>query len=104
MVMLLHLGTQVKGNDLGTGPYRLYALCGVRDRFVPCPYDEISTSDTVLSQNAEKCINRQLYDNLTLFLIRGFRMAAPLAVGPVRRLPTPPLRSPGSALWLPGFV
>jgi len=31
-------------------------------------------------------------------------MAAPLAVGPVRRLPTPPPGSPGSAPWLPGFV
>ena len=41
---------------------------------------------------------------LTPFLTRGFRMAAPLAVGSVRRLPTPPLRSPGSAPWLPGFV
>ena len=41
---------------------------------------------------------------VTLFPHRGFRMAPPLAVGPVRRLPTPPSRSPGSAPWLPGFV
>ena len=44
-----------------------------------------------------------LPEALTLFPRRGFRMAPPLAVGPVRRLPTP-LRSPGSAPWLPGFV
>ena len=31
-------------------------------------------------------------------------MRDPMAVGPVRRLPTPSLRSPGSAPWLPGFV
>ena len=27
-----------------------------------------------------------------------------MAVGPVRRLPTTPLRSPGSSPWVPGFV
>ena len=41
---------------------------------------------------------------VTLYPTRGSRMAVPLAVGPVLRLPTPPPRSPGSAPWLPGFV
>ena len=44
------------------------------------------------------------FDAFNPFPATEIRMRDPMAVGPVRRLPTPPLRSPGSAPWLPGFV
>ena len=54
--------------------------------------------------NWETVAKRYKQGFLTPSAPRRFPMAPPLAVGPVRRLPTPPLRSPGSAPWRPGFV
>ena len=57
--------------------------------------DDDSSDDNDHHDQDDRAADADTPLRLTLFLIRGFRMAAPLAVGPVRRLPTPPLRSLG---------